>query len=198
MNKREMRTALTAVLSALPPDRLEEDSVVIADRFAATAEWRRAGVLLCFLSMPHELDTAPLISAARAQGKPAAVPRIEGHDIRFVILPPDAGSLLRDRWGIPVPDPAWEPLDLARAARPLVAAPGLAFDRQGNRLGRGRGYYDRFIKEARMAAGDIIVTAVCFSVQLVESVPHGERDQRVDGIVTERETIRVERGQRWS
>ncbi len=194
MNKPEMRAFMTAVLAALPPALRAENSARVADRFTRTAAWEPARVVLCFLSMPHELDTAPLITAARAQGKAVAVPCIEGNDIRFVILPPDAGSLLRDRWGIPVPDPAWEPLDLARAARPLVAAPGLAFDRQGNRLGRGKGYYDRFLDAARATAPGMAVIAVCFSAQLVEEVPHGENDQPVDGIVTEAETILVPRG----
>ena len=180
---------MTAALAALPLVRRTENSALIADRLRLTAEWARAQVVLCFLSMPQEVDTAPLIAAARAQGKSVAVPRIEGNDIRFVIMPPDAGRLSRDRWGIPIPDPAWETLDLAHAAGPLVTAPGLAFDRQGNRLGRGKGYYDRFLCQAREAALDMAVIAVCFSIQLVPLVPHGQSDQRVDAVVTERETI---------
>ena len=80
-------------------------------------------------------------------------------------------------------------LDLARAGRVLVAAPGLAFDREGNRLGRGKGYYDRFLARARAAAAGVSVIGVCLTEQLVTAVPHGERDQRLDGIVTENETI---------
>jgi 5-formyltetrahydrofolate cyclo-ligase len=198
MNKPAMRASMTAALMALPPAALAERSARVARGLEATAEWSRAGVVLCFLTMQDELDTAPIISAARAQGKAVAVPRSEGRDIRFVVLPPDAGSLPRDRWGIPVPDERWEPLDIAAAARPLVAAPGLAFDRQGNRLGRGRGYYDRFLARARAAAGDVAVIAVCFAVQLVEEVPHGDNDQRVDAIVTEEETIIVAHSARRS
>ncbi len=84
-------------------------------------------------------------------------------------------------------------MDPSRAARPLVAAPGLAFDRDGNRLGRGKGYYDRFLLDARRVSPAIAVIAVCFSFQLVEAVPHGPSDQRVDGIVTDTETIMTPR-----
>jgi 5-formyltetrahydrofolate cyclo-ligase len=198
MNKPAMRESMTAVLMALPPAARAERSARVARRLEAAAEWSRAGVVLCFLTMPHELDTAPIISAARAQGKTVAVPRIEGRDIRFVVLPPNAGTLPRDRWGIPIPNAEWEPLDIARAARPLVTVPGLAFDRQGNRLGRGKGYYDRFLTLARAAAKDGAIIAVCFAAQLVEEVPHGNIDQRVDAIVTEKETITVEHSARRS
>jgi len=186
-----MRAAMKRRLGGIDPGDLRERSAAIARRLALTEAWARADTVLCFLSMPHELDTVAVIREARAGGRAVAVPRIERNDIRFVVMPPDAGELPRDAWGIPEPDPAWLPLDLGRAAHILVAAPGLAFDRQGNRLGRGKGYYDRFLVGARRAARGITALGVCLSEQLVEAVPHGERDQRLDGIVTENETILV-------
>jgi 5-formyltetrahydrofolate cyclo-ligase len=191
MNKAEMRAAMKRLMNGIDPADLADRSAAIARRFSLTEAWARADTVLCFLSMPHELDTADLILAARARGKAVAVPRIERNDIRFVVMPPDTVELLRDAWGIPEPDPAWLPLDLAHAAHLLVAAPGLAFDRQGNRLGRGKGYYDRFLVGARRAVKSITALGICLSEQLVDAVPHGERDQRLDGIVTEKETILV-------
>lgn len=189
MNKVEMRAVMKRLLAGIDAADLAERSAAIARRLALTEAWARAGTVLCFLSMPHELDTAGVIRAARARGKAVAVPRIQGDDIRFVLMPPGAGELPRDAWGIPEPDHEWQPLDLARAGPLLVAAPGLAFDRQGNRLGRGKGYYDRFLAGARRAAGSVTVLGICLSDQLVEAVPHGETDQRLDGVVTEKETI---------
>jgi len=191
MNKLELRAVMKRLLAGIDAVDFAERSSAVARRLALTGAWGRADTVLCFLSMPHELDTAGVILAARARGKAVAVPRIEQEDIRFVIMPPDAGGLRRDAWGIPEPDPAWMPLDLARAGYLLVAAPGLAFDRQGNRLGRGKGYYDRFLGGARRAAQSIIALGICLSEQLVDAVPHGERDQRLDGIVTEKETILI-------
>ena len=191
MNKVEMRAVMKRRLAGIDPADLAERSGAIARRLALTKAWAGADAVLCFLSMPHELDTAGVILAARARGKTVAVPRIQENDIRFVVMPMDAGKLSRDAWGIPEPDPAWLPLDIARAGHLLVAAPGLAFDRLGNRLGRGKGYYDRFLDGARRAAGGIIALGICLSEQLVDAVQHGEMDQRLDGIVTERETILV-------
>jgi 5-formyltetrahydrofolate cyclo-ligase len=191
MNKVEMRAVMKRRLAGIDPVDLAERSGAVARRLALTEAWAGADTVLCFLSMPHELDTAGVILAARVRGKTVAVPRIQENDIRFVVMPMDAGELSRDAWGIPEPGQAWLPLDLARAGHLLVAAPGLAFDRQGNRLGRGKGYYDRFLDGARRAAGGMAALGVCLSEQLVDAVPHGERDQRLDGIVTEKETILV-------
>lgn len=189
MNKVEMRAAMKRRLSGIDAADLARRSTAIARRLALTDVWDRADTVLCFLSMPHELDTTAVISEARARGRTVAVPRIVEGDIRFVVMPPETGELHRDAWGIPEPDPVWPQLDLAAAARMLVTAPGLAFDRQGNRLGRGKGYYDRFLAGARRAAKSITAIGVCLSEQLVDAVPHGERDQRLDGVVTENETI---------
>jgi 5-formyltetrahydrofolate cyclo-ligase len=88
------------------------------------------------------------------------------------------------------------------AARTLVLTPGLAFDCRGGRLGRGKGYYDRFFRSLEgsgripssrpvqsAAAGEGIqglpAWGVCFTLQIVDEVPMGEGDRRVDGIVTE-------------
>jgi len=184
-----MRAAMAAVLHGIDAADLAARSARTAGRLAETEAWRRADTVLTFLSMPHELDTSAVISAARAKGKRVAVPRIEGDELRFLVLPRDVDNLPRDRWGIPEPDPSWQALDLARAARVLVAAPGLAFDRQGNRLGRGKGFYDRFLVGAREAAKSITVIGICLSEQLVEAVPRDDHDQVLDAVVTEAETI---------
>ena len=189
MNKREMRSAMTAFLQGIDAADLASRSALTARRLAETEAWRRADAVLTFLSMPNELDTSAVIAAARAAGKRVAVPRIEGDDLHFRVLPKEADNLPRDRWGIPEPDPSWQAIDLARAGRVLVAAPGLAFDRQGNRLGRGKGYYDRFLAGARAAVKSITAIGICLSGQIVEAVPHDDHDQVLDAVVTEAETI---------
>ena len=189
-----MRTQMKLLLAGLAEEDLRDRSRRVAERFAATEAWAAADTVLCFLSMPHEIRTGTLIAGARAAGKQVAVPRIVGDDIRFLVMPDQARGLERDRWGIPVPGSDWPVLDLASSHRMLVAAPGLAFDREGNRLGRGKGYYDRFLLRARAENPRITTIAVCLSEQLVPAVPHEESDQPLDGIVTENETIMMEKG----
>jgi 5-formyltetrahydrofolate cyclo-ligase len=194
MDKAEMRRHMKGILDGIREEDLRERSGRVAERFARTGAWAAADTVLCFLSMPHEIRTGSLIAAARAAGKRVAVPRIEGDDIRFLVMPEQARGLEHDRWGIPVPGADWPVLDLSPSHRVLVAAPGLAFDREGNRLGRGKGYYDRFLVAARAKVPGITTIAVCLSEQIVAEVPHEARDQRLDGIVTENETIIMEKG----
>jgi 5-formyltetrahydrofolate cyclo-ligase len=190
MTKVEMRRRMTELLASISDSERALRSAAAAHRFVETAAWKRSGTILCFLSMPRELDTSGLIAAARASGRRVAVPRIEGDVIRFVYLPPGSETLPRDAWGIPVPDPSWEPFVLREARRALVAAPGLAFDRAGNRLGRGRGYYDAFLRSAEAARGaGLTAIGLCFSEQLVEEVPHTDRDVRLQGVVSDLESV---------
>jgi 5-formyltetrahydrofolate cyclo-ligase len=189
MNKAEMRRDMRRLLDAMESSDLIDRSAKVSRRLAETGAWMWMDIFLSFLSMPREIATAGMIGAARAAGRPVAVPRIDGDDIRFLVMPADASPPPRDRWGIPIPDPAWPALEPARAGRILVAAPGLAFDRTGNRLGRGKGYYDRFLTRARASGARCVVIGVCFAGQLVDEVPHAESDQPVDGVVTETETI---------
>ena len=188
-----MRGAMKGLLAAMSPAEIRDRSGRAAERFQQTGAWMWMDILFCFLSMPGELDTFSLIRAARNAGKTVAVPRMEDGDIRFVTLPADGPEPPRDRWGIPIPDPAWPGVDPARAGRILVCAPGLAFDRQGNRLGRGKGYYDRFLSRARAAGAHLVAIGICFSGQVAAEVPHGETDQRLDGLVTEAETVLFDR-----
>ncbi|MFP4443657.1 MAG: 5-formyltetrahydrofolate cyclo-ligase [Spirochaetia bacterium] len=72
----------------------------------------------------------------------------------------------------------------------LVVTPGLAFDRQGNRLGRGKGYYDRFLSSFKNPFDTV---GVCFSEQLVSSVPMSGNDRTVNRIITEEGIINIDK-----
>jgi 5-formyltetrahydrofolate cyclo-ligase len=196
MNKPEMRRAMQGFLESMSDLDIAERSAMVVRRLRETRAWGWMDTLLSFLSMPHEIATGGMIQTAYGDGKAVAVPRIEASDIRFLVMPPKAPTPPRDKWGIPVPDPSWSALELARAGRILVAAPGLAFDRAGNRLGRGRGYYDRFLSRARAAGTRLVVIGICFSGQLVDEVPHTAADQAVDGVATDEETLLFDRASR--
>ena len=193
MNKAELRGSMQEVLRRLRPEELAERSLRVADRLCRMPAWREADWLFSFLSMPEEIRTDAIIRDAHEAGKRVAVPRIESGEIRFLQMPAGAPTPPRDRWGIPVPDPGWRPVDPITAGAILVSAPGLAFDRAGNRLGRGKGYYDRFLGRARAGGARLVVIGICFSEQLVEEVPHTGSDQRVDGVVTDGAIVPVAR-----
>jgi len=188
--------ALLAEARAGETGNAGERSIRAADNFRALPEYAEAGIVLAFLPMGEEIGTESLIGAALADGKVVAVPRMErsekaGDYIVFIPLPPDYGSWPRDRFGIPEPPAGLRglPAEELHSSSVIVATPGLAFDRGGGRLGRGKGYYDRFLSEARAGAarlgGSIVACGLCYAIQLLDSVPMGEDDARVDLVVTE-------------
>jgi len=143
--------------------------------------FRQSSVVMLFLSLPHEVDTTPLILTAWQQGKTVAVPKVsyeQRHMIPVEITSLETG-LKMDQYGlrtptngVPVP---FDEID-------LVITPGLGFDRHGNRLGRGGSYYDTFFKEGKITAAR---WAIAFGRQLCEAIPHDEDDVPVDAVVTE-------------
>ncbi len=194
MNKQEMRKAIHRILSRIDPADRAARSASVAERLAAMKEWEEAGTVLAFLSMPGELDTRPIIAAARASGKAVAVPRVVDGDLVFHYLGTEDGPLAKGALGFREPLESWpvfEPQHPRGAHKGiLVATPGLAFDRRGNRLGRGKGFYDRFLKKMKHTEGAVAV-AIGFSEQLVDEVPYDARDEPMSAVVTDSETVRV-------
>ncbi len=182
---------MKAFLAAVGAREREAAGREAAEAATALPAWRGARLVLAFLSMPTELDTAPLLEAALAEGKRVACPRIVGPEIEFVELSEGWIDWPRDRWGIPTPPAAAPALGpSAIAATPTLAlVPGLAFDGEGGRLGRGKGYYDRFLASvaaARAALGGgaapFAAVGLGYRGQLVPRVPMDERDSPLDGL----------------
>lgn len=189
--KQALRAAMKTLLKNTPADERRERSQKAADLFLRHPAYRAASIVLAFLSMPSEPDTGPLIERALADGKRVAVPRIDGGDLSFVELDEGWKSWPRDRWDIPQPPasaPALSPMAIS-AVNAVSAVPGLAFDGCGGRLGRGKGYYDRWLgglARARSAlgalAGGHAAVAYGYATQLVESVPAESHDVPLDDL----------------
>ena len=139
-----------------------------------------------------EIETRAMIRRAFQDGKKVAIPRMEDDDLVFYQYAGNTEDLIPNQFGILEPDPVWLYIDPARLEDQvlLVLTPGLSFDRQMRRLGRGKGYYDRFLKRAR-ANRAIRVRAVGlgFSEQLIAEVPVNDHDQPLDGLITDLEII---------
>ena len=133
--------------------------------------WQAAQTIAAFSVLPGEPDALDPWPG----DKRIALPRVVGDELIFHWAT-DRAELLPGKFGIPEPcaeaSPAGNEFD-------LILVPGLAFDLRGGRLGRGKGYYDRFLAGVRgLRAG------VCFDDQIVESVPIDPHDLRMDFVVT--------------
>src|SRR5689334_984184 len=181
--KEALRRRMLAARNAIPADERMRRSEEIARRVIRLPEARGAGRLFTFLSFGSEVSTEPLIAAFREAGARVAVPVLEGPQMDAADLPA-GGALVPSGYGamepaerVPVPP---EEID-------LVVAPGLAFDREGRRLGYGGGYFDGFLSRLRP---DCAVVAIGFAEQMVESVPVGPADRAVRVVVTDAEVVR--------
>jgi 5-formyltetrahydrofolate cyclo-ligase len=180
--KRVLRRAVLAERDAVPEDDRSARSRAITDRFFGLPESAGAETVLAFWSFGSEVDTGPLIARLRSQGKTIALPRIEGNEVAPVVAAPEA-PMREASFG--AMEPAGPALDVAELD--LVVVPGVAFDRSCSRLGYGGGYYDRLLDKRREGVAAI---AIAFALQIVDRVPTGAIDRRIDGVVTEVEVIR--------
>jgi 5-formyltetrahydrofolate cyclo-ligase len=186
--RREIRSRLEGLEAA------GAKSLAVHERLFSTAWWREARWVFVYIAMPGEVDTAPIVLRAYQDGKLVAVPRMEGEEVVFYRYEGRTRELVPNQFGILEPDPLWIPVDpLQLAEGPLlVLTPGLAFDRRLRRMGRGKGYYDRFLARLR-SESSLRVTAVafCLDEQVVDAVPNGVGDLPVDAIVTDRRVLRA-------
>lgn len=194
--KMKLRKTAKAILKSMDAESRDRLSIHAVGNFMALAEYKTAEIILAFLSMREEVQTASLIDQGLNEGKVVAVPRMgftaeKGDFLEFIPLPADYTTWPLDRFGIPEPPKEARVLSLEELGRSrvAVAVPGLAFDLRGGRMGRGKGYYDRFLSSARAAAatcgGSLVACGLCLESQIVEEVPMGSWDQRVDFLATE-------------
>ncbi len=145
-----------------------QKSIIMSKKF------RTAGSVGAYFAFGSEVRTDLIISEALKLSKTVALPRVEGESISFY-QHSDSNHLVKGRFGIMEPPPR-----IAIKSIDLLIVPGIAFDRRGYRLGYGRGYYDKFLSKNPM-----ISIGLAYSFQLIEKLPHGSHDRRMDAIATE-------------
>lgn len=157
--------------------------------------------LFTFLSTKHEISTKRLISQALTGRMLVAAPRVEGQSLKFYRIHSAEGPFTTGKFGICEPTgkkPPVFPSPIAIQLPLLVLVPGLAFAKNGNRLGKGGGYYDRFLADLLAAYGEktvpvmrknITLAGVAWSFQIVDALPAENFDIPVDCVFTEKGCI---------
>lgn len=168
-----------ATLRAMFPDN-ERVGALLRDSFLDHYPLPPGAVVAGYWPTDHEIDVRPLLTRLSERGYALAMPVVLNKEqpLRFRKWVPGV-QMVPGRFGIPMP-----PDTLPELRPDVVLTPLLAFDREGYRLGRGAGYYDRTLATLR-ATGYVTAVGIAFAGQEVPAVPHDVRDQRLDWIVTE-------------
>lgn len=177
--KATLRKALRARLSSVSASDWDEGSRRIRERLVARPFWAASRRVLLFAALARELDISPLLAGDRGEGKTLALPRYDAsRDAYEAAVIRDAEmDIVVGHYGIREPSDDCPSLPLI--SLDLVAVPGLGFDGNGRRLGRGRGYYDRLLAHVRG-----IRCGIALDCQILPSVPAEPHDQLLDCILT--------------
>jgi 5-formyltetrahydrofolate cyclo-ligase len=190
--KKLIRVRVLKRLAAMEPSEVESASQEILVKLMESSWWDDAAVVLTYLSMNKEVTTDGIVQAAHQQMKEVAVPCIDRKNMFFYPLNPSGQEYSLNWYGIREPDSNGNPVQFTELAerRILLVVPGLAFDRNRNRLGRGGGYYDRFIDILRDTPGvSLTVMGIFFQNQFEPDLPLHPWDQPLDVVITEQEII---------
>jgi len=185
MDKSQLRKLLQQRLHGIDDEKRTRKSRLACENLVKTAQFQKASVVMLYLTIPYEIDASEAIISAWQMNKAVAVPKVSWEQRHMIPVqihtletePAWQGSRLHNPMvGQPI---ALEEID-------LVVAPGLGYDSNGNRLGRGGTYYDRFFASAELTAWRC---GFAFSEQRVDSIPMDSHDQKVDFLVTDEEVI---------
>ena len=185
--KKQMRDAVLARRDAMLPSARAVASHAIIEKLCALPRYQHAKVILTYMGFGSEIETRPFVERILIDGKIVVLPRVDRASRSLILHSVHSLSELEaSKWGIREPRADTPPVPLSTIEFALL--PGVAFDRTGNRLGYGRGYYDKLLSTVdptleRVAAG--------FCCQIVDVVPVGPLDQKIDILVTENEIINI-------
>jgi len=189
-DKRQIRVEIKAALKAMGPEAAAGAGRAACRHVVEQREFTEARAVMIFLPMPGEIDARDIARAAWAARKRVVAPKVRPGR-RGLMDAIEIRSLETDLevsgWGIPEPT-CDKPFDAGELD--LIVVPALAFDRRGNRLGRGGGYYDRFLQRA----GDRpALCGLAFACQLLDELPTEPHDRTVKMLATDEEFLRFGR-----
>ncbi|MCH5342544.1 MAG: 5-formyltetrahydrofolate cyclo-ligase [Acetatifactor sp.] len=179
--KKNLRRQMLARRDALTKEERARASLLMTERILGHQWFYRSEYFLGFVSYGSEIDTKPLLEEAIRQGKKVYVPKVEGEQMVFYRIC-SLEELIKGYKGIPEPVGDTEIFDYAvcqkkgETDKVLLLMPGVAFDPYRNRIGYGKGFYDRYLAEREELTLRSI--AVGFRCQMVDEVPAESYDKR--------------------
>lgn len=181
MNKKDIRQEIRKAKKALSIAESKKLSAAVCGRLLDHPTVRTSEMILLYHPLPDELDTTYLIEELYKSGKTILLPKVISDTEITLHTYEGSNSMQPGAFGISEPTTPALPLDNLSTIKNLIGIiPGMAFDKSGNRLGRGKGYYDRLLSQLP----NIYKIGVCFPFQLLPSILCDENDIKMNEIIT--------------
>lgn len=169
-------------------DKIEnqkEKSKLIAEKVRNLEEYKTAKIIAIYKSFSSEVDTKELIYMLWEDNKIVCLPKIENNEMKFYKIT-DNSKLIKNKFGIEEPETNKENF-INKNYIDLAIIPGLCFDKEKNRLGFGKGYYDRYLEDTK-----IKTVGICFEEQILENelLPTTHYDVKMDLVITDKKQIK--------
>jgi 5-formyltetrahydrofolate cyclo-ligase len=181
MKKQEIRDRIIKKLKQQSRQQREEKSRQIKKKLFSHPEFKKAQTVMFYIAERFEVDTEDMIKDAQRLGEKVVVPitDVNRKELIASLLVDYERELTKGAYGILEPKSDFaRPVPLKMIN--LVIVPGIAFDKKGNRLGRGTGYYDRFLSKIPK---DTPTIGLCFDFQIVDSMPIFPHDIQVKDLI---------------
>ncbi|XP_033219603.1 5-formyltetrahydrofolate cyclo-ligase [Belonocnema kinseyi] len=188
--KKLLRNEMKSIIEAIEIQERQIQGEKVFQKLTALPQYKESKRVSLFLSTKDEIDTIQLLRDLFRRQKEVFVPRYEGSEMQMVKLysMSDYEQLPLTKWKIKQPDTSENREDaLETGGLDLIIVPGVAFTRDGKRLGHGGGYYDRYLQDYVKAKGrKPNLIAIAFNEQICKEIPTSELDHQVDLVLTER------------
>ena len=181
--KLEIRNICKKFRNNLPAEKKQQLDLILQEKLLQTEEYKNTKTLLAFVSKDIEINTEKIIEQALADGKTLALPKCKEENLMDFYIVNSLSQLKEGYYGLLEPDPEKCTI-LKDTANTICLVPGLAFDREGYRIGFGKGYYDRFLLDYNG-----VTVGMCYAKCVHESLPKGYYDRPIDILITEKYKI---------
>lgn len=186
--KHRLRKEIRAVLAEMTPEAACDKSSLACEKLVALEEFHDASVVMVYLDIPNEVDVAHVVHAAWREDKAVLVPKViwDHKHMKAVEIYSLKSGLVETPQGLREP-PEGKSWPIERID--FIVVPALAYDFSGNRLGRGGGFYDRFLGSEKLRA---VTCGIAFAEQVVADLPTHSHDRPVDILVTDKHLLRFD------
>lgn len=181
--KNELRATVKSRVASMNEDERRQASTAACTKLATLEPFRHASVIMLYMPLADEIDLTPFAIGCFRAGKTVCVPTVdwERRDMRPVEVASFNDDLMQiDEHGLRSPR---DGRPMLPSVLDMVIVPGIAFDVTGRRLGRGGGFYDRFLARLHRS---VTTVGLAYDVQVVDQVPTAENDRRVEYLATDR------------